>query len=127
MTTILVLPYKKQHATHTKMDIVFWGLLAIFFCFDETSMFKSLKPPDLLIASQILITVVLFTPMLYFVSITVYLILSRISKVRMVVNRIRAWRRGYESIEEFDNIEPHRLINPELYNEESLQNPIMIL
>ena len=90
-------------------------------------MFKSLKPPDLLVASQILITVVLFTPMLYFVSITVYLILSRISKVRMVVNRIRAWRRGYESIEEYDNIEPHRLINPELYNEESLQNPIMIL
>ncbi len=33
MTTILVLPYKKQHATHTKMDIVFWGLLAIFFLF----------------------------------------------------------------------------------------------
>ncbi|XP_064396105.1 uncharacterized protein LOC135343083 [Halichondria panicea] len=120
MATILVLPYKKQHATHTKMDIIFWGILAIFFCTDESTMFDSLKPPHLLLASQILRIVVLLTPMIYIICITVYLILSRISKVRMVVNRVRTWRRGYESIEEFDNIEPHRLINPELYNEESL-------
>ncbi len=126
MTTILILPYKKQHATRIKMDIAFWGILAIFFCADESTMFDSQKPPDLLLASQILMIVVLLIPMLYFVCITTYLMLSRICKVRMVVNRIRAWRRGYTSIEELDSFEPHRLINPELYNEESLQNTIRI-
>ncbi len=122
MITVFVLPYNKDHASHIKMDIAFWGLLAIFFCFDESSMFHSLKPPDLFQASQIIRSIVLLMPMLYFVCIPAYLILPRIKKkVRIVVNRMRAWRRqGYTGIEGSDDPEPHRLSNPEQYNNDSL-------
>ncbi len=122
MITVFVLPYNKDHATHIKMDIAFWGLLAIFFCFDESSMFHSLKSPDLFQASQIIRSVVLLMPMLYFVCIPAYLILPKIMrKVRMVVNRMRAWRRqGYTGIDESDDPEPHRLSNPEQYTNDNL-------
>ncbi len=125
--TVCILPYKKEHRTYIKMDIVFWGILALFFCFDETMTFSSLKSRVLIQVSQFMRCFMLAMPMLYLFCLPGYLILPK--KVRMVVNRMRAWRRqGYTGIEGSDDPEPHRLSNPEQYNNDTplpLINPLI--
>ena len=121
----IVEPYKKQFSNHARTDIVFWGILAIFFGFNESTMYNSLRPAELLRSSQVIRVIVAAFPLLYMVCVICFLILSKIRKKRILIGRIRAWRRGYVNIERDSEASlPDRMVNPENYIKEvSLVDP----
>ncbi len=114
--TVLVQPYKKQHSSFIRRDVVFWGISAISLCMDDSTMFDALKSAKLVHVSSIIQMIVIVFPALYFVSVCGYLMLKKVRKVKMFVARVKAWRQGYETMEYFEDFEAHRLYNPEQYN-----------
>ena len=116
--TVLIQPYNKYNTHHIKVDIVFWGLLGIFFSIDEGNLYESLKSVVLVKTSQILRIILIAIPLIYLVCVTAYWILSRVKKVKTLVSRIKAWRRGYVNLEtDFEATLPDRMVNPESYQE----------
>ena len=121
--TALVQPYK--NANRTKTDILFFGTIGVFYCFTEAMEHPSLRPETEYHVSTILRNVFAIVPILYMLCMTTNWITRKMIKVKMFITRARAWRRGYENIEE--NIEetlPDRIVNPENYHENRPLDPI---
>ena len=123
--TVLVQPYNSYNKHHIKMDMIFWGLLGIFFSINESALYESLKPAEMVKVSQILRTVVIAIPLVYIMCITAYWILSRVKKVKSLIRRIKAWRRGYVNMEnDCEATLPDRMVNPNNYQETPLLNQL---
>ena len=127
--TAIIQPYKKQFAYCSKIDILFWGILAAFFGIRESYNYLTFKLTIQEKVTQFLLYVTAIIPLLYMICVTAYWILSRMRKMKMLSNRIRAWRiqRSYVNIEtDFEASLPDRVINPENYQgiEENLQDPV---
>ena len=122
--TVAVQPYKVQFSNYLKIDIFFWVCLAIFFTFAQNVDFSYLKAAvevKLLRISEIVIGVI---PLIYMFCVTAYWMLKRLNRVFNLISRIKAWRRGYVSIEpDFEASLPDRLNNPLDYKERSIQDP----
>ena len=106
----IVQPYKTHLSKYAKLDITFWGFLAVFYAAIES------RGPNHIQAAGTLIAGVL--PLLYMFCISAYWILSRMRKIKDFICQIQARRRGYLNIEE---TLPDRLVNPEHYQERDLQ------
>ncbi|XP_064396103.1 uncharacterized protein LOC135343081 [Halichondria panicea] len=122
--TALVQPYK--NANRTKTDILFLGTIGVFYCFTEAVEHPSLRPETEYHVSTVLRNVFAVIPILYMLCLITNWIMKRMRKVKMFITRVRAWRRGYENIEE--NVEetlPDRIVNPENYQDKNrLLDPI---
>ena len=110
--TALVQPYK--NATHAKTDIFLMGIIGLFFCFTEAMEHPSLRSETEYHVSTTLRNVVATIPLLYTLFVTTNWIMRKMRKVKVFITRVRAWRRGYENIEE---ILPDRIVNPANYQD----------
>ena len=120
----LLQPYKNRFARYTKIDIFFWGLLAILFCILQGNFSKWLP---LSILSNFLIPIVLIFTALLMACLSVYWILSRMQIVKKLISQIKAWRKGYMNIEtDPEEVLPDRVANPGnyMYEEQNLQDPV---
>ncbi|XP_064396101.1 uncharacterized protein LOC135343080 [Halichondria panicea] len=120
--TAIVQPYK--NANHTKTDILFLGIIGVFYCFDEATNHPSLQAETENYVSTTLRIVVVIIPLLYIICTITNWILKwmkkRMRKVKIIVTRARAWRRGYENIDnDFEETLPDRIVNPENYQDEN--------
>ena len=114
--TAVVQPYREHLSKQTKIDIAFWGILALFFGLNDAVMYESLKASALIKFCQILRVIVAAIPLLYMICVTAYLILSRVKIAKRMFSHVKAWRRGYVNVEtEFEAILPDRVSNPEHY------------
>ncbi len=110
--TALVQPYK--NATHTKMTIFLMGIVGLILCLEKATNHPSLRPKTEYRASTILRYVVTLIPLSYMICMTINWILKK------VITRARAWRRGYENIENnYEETLPDRIVNPENYQDEN--------
>ena len=103
----IVQPYKTHLSKYAKLDITFWGFLAVFYAVFESI---DIQAVGTLIAGVL--------PLLYMICISAYWILSRMRKIKQFVHQVQARRRGYLNIEE---TLPDRLVNPEHYQRRDLQ------
>ena len=123
--TAALQPYKIHSLKLAKFDITFWGFLVITFSFESSSLFSSYK----FVAYEKLINglriIAYLIPLLYMFFIASYLVLSGMKKMKLFISQLKAWSRGYLNIES-DFVEglPDRVMNPEQYCQEHLENPI---
>ncbi len=122
ISTALVQPYK--NATHAKINIFLMGIIGLILCLDVPTNHPSLRPKTENHVSATLRIVVAIIPLLYIICMTTNWILKwmtkRMRKVKMFITRARAWRRGYENIDnDFEQTLPDRIVNPENYQDEN--------
>ena len=118
-------PYKKHLLKYMKSDITFWGLIAMLFAIDAAATYTSLKPITLTRVVRYLRIIATLIPLLCMICITAYYVISRMRRVKELVSRLKAWRRGYLNIEmDFAESLPDRVMNPEHYNQQYLQEPM---
>ena len=123
--TTLLQPYKYNLLKFAKIDITFWGLLAIFYALTADTFLTSFKPVLFTEVVSVLAKIVLMIPLFYMFCTACYWILSRMRRVKVLISRFKAWRRGYLNIEDdFADSLPDRLINPEQYNQECFQDNV---
>lgn len=116
MVTGIIQPYKKS--IHTKTDILFMGALGLFVCIDEAMNHQSLRPPTEYKVSTALRNIVGLIPLCYMLCKILYWVLKRVKKLKFILTRVNAWRRGYEEIEEdYEASLPDRMINPVDYHQ----------
>ena len=121
--TAIIQPYKEQYSKYTKLDITFWGFLATFYAAAESASYDNLKPPLQYKAANVIQFIVGIVPLVYMIGISLYWILSRMKKLKNLVSQLKARRRGYMNISEFEETLPDRLINPDHYQERDLEDP----
>ena len=122
--TVAVQPYKVQFSNYLKIDVLFWGCLALFYTLAQSVDFDSLKSAQEMKYLHILIILVSIFPLLYMFCVTAYWLLKRTIRSFNLISRIKAWRRGYVSIEtDFEASLPDRVNNPDYYKERTLQDP----
>ena len=121
IATTTIQPYKKRFDRCFKIDLFFWGMLAMFFNSQDCYSYAAFKIPQQVVFTEIFSLITAVIPLLYMMIVTIYWVLSRMRKLKTLINRIRVWRSGYENIEnEPYEIFPDRVVNPEHYQGESL-------
>ena len=113
--TAVIQPYKRHLLKYAKLDITFWGFLALFYAADEIASHGSLKPPLQVKAAKVIRFAAGTLPLLYMICISVHWILSRMKKMKAFVRRLKARRRSYLKIENDEETLPDRLMNPQDY------------
>ena len=122
--TVAVMPYKTQFSHYLKIDIFFWGCLALFYTLAQSVDLDSLKSVGEMKYLHMLITLVSMIPLLYIFFVAAYLLLKRMIRSFNLISRIKTWRRGYVNIEtDFEDSLPDRVNNPDQYEERALQRP----
>ena len=122
--TVAVQPYKTKFSHYLKIDVFFWGCLALFYILIQGADYDSLKPPQEMKYLHALTFLVSIIPLLYMFCITAYWLLKKASRSLNIISRIKAWRRGYVNIEtDFEASLPDRVNNPDQYEERTLQDP----
>ena len=117
IATTTIQPYKKRFDRCFKVDLFFWGMLVMFFNSQDNYNYAAFKIPHEVVFTEIFSLMTIAIPLLYMIIVTIYWILSRMRKIKVLINRIRAWRSGYENIEnESHEIFPDRVLNPEQYH-----------
>ena len=97
--TVEIQPYKTQFNHFLKMDVFFWGCLALFYTFAQNVSFDSLKPASEMKILKIVTILVSVIPLLYIFCVTSRHFLKRIAGSLSLISRIKAWRKGYLNIE----------------------------
>ena len=115
--TAVIQPYKRHLLKYAKLDITFWGFLALFYAADEIASHGSLKPTLQVKAANVIRFAAGTLPLLYMICISVHWILSRMKKMKAFVRRLKARRRSYLKIESEEETLPDRLMNPQDYQE----------
>ena len=122
--TVAVQPYKIQFSHYLKIDVFFWGCLALFYILFQGAYYASIIPAGEMKYLPILALLVSVIPLLYMFCITSCYLLKRIARSLSLISRIKAWRRGYVNIEtDFEASLPDRVNNPDQYEERTLQDP----
>ena len=120
--TALVQPYKNRFARYSKIDIFFWGLLAVQFCSLQVYFCGQKLQAHV---SSIFTFVLMVFAIVYMICVTAYWILSRMRKVKALISQVKAWWRGYVNLEtDFEAILPDRVINPDKYCDKNVQDPM---
>ena len=121
IVTVAVQPYKTQFSRYLKIDVFFWGCLALFYILAQGADYDSLKSAGEMKYLHILIILVSIIPLLYIFFVTTYCLWKRVIRSFHLISRIKSWRNGYVSIEtDFEAGLPDRVNNPELYEERTL-------
>ena len=123
--TAVLQPYKIHSLKLANLDVTFWGFLVITFSIESSYLFSSYKPVAFVEVVGVLRVIASLIPLLYMFLFASYLVLSGMKKMKLFISQLRAWRRGYLNIEN-DFVEglPDRVMNPEQYCQEHLENPI---
>ena len=117
VSTTYIQPYKNFLIKYAKIDIMFWGFLALFFTFEDAVTFSSLKPKIFTKVADILRVIMAVIPLIYMICITAYYLLSRMRRVKILIKHLKAQRRGYLNMD-FPETLPDRVVNPENYHQQ---------
>ena len=109
---INIQPHKDAVSHYNTINATFLCLLALFYSAIISSDISSLKAHYFVKGCYILIILVGITPLIYISCIFIHWIISRRKWGREFVNRVRAWWKGYEPL---DDSFPDRLCNPDNY------------
>ena len=109
---INVQPHKDAVSHYNTINATFLCLLALLYSAIVSSSIASLKAHYFVKGCYVLIILVGITPLIYISCIFIHWIISRRKWGREFVNRVRAWWKGYEPL---DDSFPDRLCNPDNY------------
>jgi len=107
-------PYKESVAHYTKIDATFYLLLALFYACLCAGDVASLKARLFTHGQVVVLSVTSLIPLFYMIILCLHwLFATRLRRLCIAtVSKWRAWRRGYDEINDF---EPDRLENPQNY------------
>ena len=119
ITCIIVLtaniqPYKSHLIKYARIDITFWGFLALFYAFGDAATYSSLNPRLFTEVVNVLQVIAGVSPLIYMICITAYYLLSSMRRAKTLITQFKAWRRGYQNID-FPETLPHRMVSPDYY------------
>ena len=106
-------PHKTSLANYTKIDITFYSLLGLFYTAINACELASVKARFFTQGCYIAALIISIVPLIYMSCLSLHWIFSRRRWSKTFLSRLRAWRRGYSSIEDL----PDRVVNPDNYEQ----------
>ena len=87
ITCIIVLtaniqPYKSHLIKYARIDITFWGFLALFYAFGDAATYSSLNPRLVTEVVNVLQVIAGVSPLIYMICITAYYLLSSMRRAK---------------------------------------------
>ena len=112
--TANIQPYKSHLTKYNKIDIRFWGFLALFYAFEDAATYSSLKSTIFTKVVNVLPVIAGIIPLIYMICITAYYLLTSMRRAKTLVTRFKAWKRGYQNMDFLETL-PHRVVSPNNY------------
>lgn len=116
-----VLPYKKVVAHYNKIDVTFYCLIALFYTSLESTNITSIKAFQYVSICYVIAILTALTPLVYMIILSIYWIFLKKKWCATLVKRLRAWRHGYQSM---DELLADRLVHPDNYTEQGLEDTL---
>ena len=122
---VTVQPFKKEVAHYTKVNTAFLTCLILLYGSIAGMNIASVKAVKMQVIFYIFAIICAIIPLLYMSCIGIHWLVSRRKWSKEFIQRVRAWRQGYnwwELEEDLENSLPDRIINPGQYHEGNLSN-----
>ena len=114
----VVQPYKKTHANYQRIEIIFWGFIAVFYSLIAANNSAAVREANHTVKiTKVLIYIIGIIPIVYISCITAYWIVTRARLLRRWKQTTVRTRRGsYQQIgDEGEDSLPDRVSNPTAY------------
>ena len=106
-------PHKTAVAHYTKIDITFYCLLGLYYTAATASGLASIKARFFTNGCYVVALLIGIIPLIYMTCLSLHWIFTRRRWGRTLINRLRAWKRGYHSIDDL----PDRILHPDNYEQ----------
>ena len=116
-------PYNSRVGHYFKIDLSFYCFIGLLFATLASANTASWKAHDFVSTLYCCSVIIVIVPLIYMLCISIHWLFSRRKFGKTLISRLRAWRSGYESLE--DSL-PHRLLHPEHYLQQGLPNATSI-
>ena len=106
-------PHKTALAKYTKIDVTFYSLLGLYYTAICACEIASIKARFFTKGCYVVAILISIVPLIYSLCLCLHWIFTKRRWGRTFVNRVRAWRGGYQWLEEL----PDRVVNPGNYQQ----------